>query len=111
VLYNKLCNGGVLGFSESESKPSQAKPNQAAHELPKGSTTKAAHYFVLVQFCFLSTDGRIFFIQKMWRKMNLLTSSMMRYREGKFIAHTFHFRSQVFFIVVVVNDHEAQKGI
>ncbi len=72
----------------SQAKPSQAKPNQAAHELPKGSTTKAAHYFVLVQFCFLSTDGRIFFIQKMWRKMNLLTSSMMRYREGKFIAHT-----------------------
>lgn len=87
VLYNKLCKGGLLGFSESESKPSQAKPSQAAHELPKGSTTKAAHYFVLVQFLF-PFDGRIFFIQKMWRKMNLLTSSMIRYREGKFIVRT-----------------------
>jgi hypothetical protein len=40
-----------------------------------------------VQFLF-PFDGRIFFIQKMWRKMNLLTSSMIRYREGKFIVRT-----------------------
>jgi hypothetical protein len=43
--------------------------------------------------------------------MNLLTNFLHEIGKGNIQRMYFHFQSQVFFIVVVVNDHEAQKGI